>query len=224
MGGVSEREREIPSRVRLTGRALNAIVARAPWLWPVLRPAMRGFFDRNARGLGRAHRGRLGQPSRGARDGHRAALPRPRAGPRPRHRDRRGGAASSPASSPAPASAGSTSPRRWSGSRAPRSGSTPRGGWRSRSPTPPPCRSPTITSTSSPRSTCPPFFGEIARVLAPGGHVIVAASGGEATPFFTPAPVLERGFGAPRDRSARDRDGRCGHLLGRPRPRRPRVG
>jgi SAM-dependent methyltransferase len=40
----------------------------------------------------------------------------------------------------------------------------------------------------------PPFFAEIARVLRAGGHVIVASSLGSATPFYTPAPVLERGF------------------------------
>lgn len=40
----------------------------------------------------------------------------------------------------------------------------------------------------------PPFFAEIARVLRPGGSVIVAASHGAATPFFTPDSVLERGF------------------------------
>jgi ubiquinone/menaquinone biosynthesis C-methylase UbiE len=40
----------------------------------------------------------------------------------------------------------------------------------------------------------PPFFAEITRVLRPGGHVIVAASSGAATPFYTPDKVLERGF------------------------------
>ena len=40
----------------------------------------------------------------------------------------------------------------------------------------------------------PPFFSEIDRVLRPGGHVIVAASWGAATPFYTPSAVLERGF------------------------------
>jgi ubiquinone/menaquinone biosynthesis C-methylase UbiE len=40
----------------------------------------------------------------------------------------------------------------------------------------------------------PPFFAEIARVLRPGGHAIVASSSGPATPFFTPDAVLERGF------------------------------
>jgi demethylmenaquinone methyltransferase / 2-methoxy-6-polyprenyl-1,4-benzoquinol methylase len=40
----------------------------------------------------------------------------------------------------------------------------------------------------------PPFFAEIARVLRPGGHAIVAASLGDATPFYTSGPVLDRGF------------------------------
>lgn len=40
----------------------------------------------------------------------------------------------------------------------------------------------------------PPFFGETSRVLRHGGHVIVAASSGDRTPFFTPEAVLERGF------------------------------
>jgi ubiquinone/menaquinone biosynthesis C-methylase UbiE len=40
----------------------------------------------------------------------------------------------------------------------------------------------------------PPFFREIARVLRPGGFVIVAASWGDRTPFYTPDKVLERQF------------------------------
>jgi ubiquinone/menaquinone biosynthesis C-methylase UbiE len=40
----------------------------------------------------------------------------------------------------------------------------------------------------------PPFFRETARVLRPGGYAIVATSWGDATPFYTPATVLERGF------------------------------
>lgn len=40
----------------------------------------------------------------------------------------------------------------------------------------------------------PPFFAEISRVLRHGGHAIVAASSGDRTPFFTPDAVLERGF------------------------------
>ena len=40
----------------------------------------------------------------------------------------------------------------------------------------------------------PPFIGEVARVLRPGGHVVVASSWGEATPFYTPKAVLDWGF------------------------------
>jgi SAM-dependent methyltransferase len=41
----------------------------------------------------------------------------------------------------------------------------------------------------------PPFFAEIARVLRPGGFVVIAASWGPGTPFYTPESVLRRGFG-----------------------------
>jgi SAM-dependent methyltransferase len=40
----------------------------------------------------------------------------------------------------------------------------------------------------------PPFFSEIGRVLRPGGFVLVAASWGSGTPFYTPDSVLRRGF------------------------------
>jgi SAM-dependent methyltransferase len=40
----------------------------------------------------------------------------------------------------------------------------------------------------------PPFFSEIGRVLRPGGFALVAASWGASTPFYTPESVLRRGF------------------------------
>lgn len=40
----------------------------------------------------------------------------------------------------------------------------------------------------------PPFFAEVSRVLRHGGHALWAASSGPATPFFTPQSVLERSF------------------------------
>jgi ubiquinone/menaquinone biosynthesis C-methylase UbiE len=40
----------------------------------------------------------------------------------------------------------------------------------------------------------PTYFDETARVLAPGGHVIVASSLGAATPYYTPESLLRRRF------------------------------
>jgi ubiquinone/menaquinone biosynthesis C-methylase UbiE len=40
----------------------------------------------------------------------------------------------------------------------------------------------------------PAFFDELARVLSPGGHVIVVSSLGTATPCHTPERLLEGGF------------------------------
>jgi ubiquinone/menaquinone biosynthesis C-methylase UbiE len=40
----------------------------------------------------------------------------------------------------------------------------------------------------------PPFFAETARVLRPGGYFVITATFGPATPFYTPEPVLRRGF------------------------------
>ena len=40
----------------------------------------------------------------------------------------------------------------------------------------------------------PPFFDEIVRVLRPGGSVIVASSHGERTPFYTPPKLLRWKF------------------------------
>ena len=38
-----------PRRIRLIGRTMNGLVARAPWLWPALKGPMRGYFDDRAR-------------------------------------------------------------------------------------------------------------------------------------------------------------------------------
>ena len=40
----------------------------------------------------------------------------------------------------------------------------------------------------------PPFFAELARVVRPGGQVVVAASWGPSTPFYTDEAALDRGF------------------------------
>jgi SAM-dependent methyltransferase len=52
-----------------------------------------------------------------------------------------------------------------------------------------------------------PFFDELARLVAPGGHVAVGASAGSSTPIYVPPSRLReelarRGFGDFRDASA----------------------
>ena len=39
-----------PRRIRFIGRTLSLVAARLPWLWPVLRPLVRRFWDRMAQG------------------------------------------------------------------------------------------------------------------------------------------------------------------------------
>jgi len=40
----------------------------------------------------------------------------------------------------------------------------------------------------------PPFFERVSALVAPGGYVVSIASRGPATPFYSPATTLERGF------------------------------
>ena len=40
-----------------------------------------------------------------------------------------------------------------------------------------------------------PFFDELARVVAPGGHVVFALSAGPATPIYVPPERLRRELG-----------------------------
>lgn len=186
-------ERPTPTHVRLTGRALNATIARAPWLWPLLRPAMQGFFERAAPGWdvrtgagSAAHLAPLAaatplvapEPERildlGTGTGE-AALFLAREFPRARVR---GADLSEQMVRAAKAKVG-LDPDGRIAFRVADAGALPYGG---------------DSFDLVAQLNMPPFFAEIARVLRPGGHVIVAASWGEQTPFYTPEAVLERGF------------------------------
>jgi malonyl-CoA O-methyltransferase len=45
------------------------------------------------------------------------------------------------------------------------------------------------------QNNVPVYFGEIARVLAPGGRILITSTFGPATPYYTPHRVLKRRFG-----------------------------
>ena len=65
----------------------------------------------------------------------------------------------------------------------------------------------------------PLFFAEVARVVRPKGQVVVAASWGAETPFFTPHATIAGGF-AKRGIAEHAAGGRGPrHLLGRPQGR-----
>ena len=64
-----------------------------------------------------------------------------------------------------------------------------------------------------------PFFDELARVVAPGGHVAVAYSLGDRTPIYVPLPRVRAEPRAPRPRgsSSSRRPGPAPLLAARPR-------
>ncbi len=190
---MAEREREIPAQIRIIGRALNGTVARLPWLWPALRPAMRSFFDRSAvgwderTGAGSADHlaalaaatGELAlDPERvleiGTGTGE-AALFLAREYPRARVRGV------------------DLSEEMIRAARA-KVGLDPEGRIAFKVGDAAALPYPDESFDLVAQVNMPPFFAEIARVLRPGGAVAIAASRGPATPFYTPQSVLDRGF------------------------------
>ncbi len=181
-----------PKRIRVIGRALNGTIARAPWLWPVLRAPMRRYFDQLAEGWDErtsagsvVHLESLAvavtevspEPERildvGTGTGAAAlflAREFPRAGIR-------GVDVSEEMIRAAQAKVG-LDPDGRIAFRVADAGSLPYG---------------EDSFDLVTQVNVPPFFGEIARVLRPGGHVIFASTG-PGTPFYTPNPVLERGM------------------------------
>ncbi|HEX2468192.1 MAG TPA: methyltransferase domain-containing protein [Solirubrobacterales bacterium] len=188
----SER-RPTPPRIRIAGRALNATIARAPWLWPVLKRPVRAFFERAAPGWdqrtgagGVEHLAALAtavihvapEPERvldlGTGTGE-AALFCAREFPHARVR-------------------GVDISEEMVRSAQAKIGLDPDGRVAFRVDDAAKLSYDDDSFDLVVGVNMPPFFGEIARVLRPGGHAIVVASWGEATPFYTPDAVLDRGF------------------------------
>jgi SAM-dependent methyltransferase len=182
-----------PLPVRVIGKALARMVARAPWTWPLMRRPLRGFFDRLAGGWD--ERVRPDAPE------HLAAL----------------AAAVARLETP-PARAldlgtGTGAGALWLAREFPRAGVT---GVdiseamieqaRRKLPAELSGRVDFLVGDAERLSfadgsfdlvaqiSVPVFFDEVARVLAPGGHVVVVSSLGLKTPFHTPLRTLRHGF------------------------------
>ena len=182
-----------PTRVRLIGRAMNNAVAHAPWLWPLLKRPMASYFDGLAVGWdertdapGTSHLAPLAvavtkidrRPERALDIGTGtgvAALFVSREFP---HASVRGVDVSEEMIRQAKAKVGLDPSGRVA--------------FRVADAAALPFEDDSFDLVT--QLNMPPFFAETARVLRHGGHVIVAASSGERTPFFTPDSVLERGF------------------------------
>jgi SAM-dependent methyltransferase len=183
-----------PARVRLIGRTLTAVVTRAPWLWPLLKRRTASYFDDRALGWddrtgapGASHLAPLAvgvtkidrRPERaldlGTGTGV-AALFLAREFPRA---SIRGVDISGEMVRQAQLKVG-LDPEGRIAFRVADASHLP---W-------PEAHFDLVTQLNM-----PPFFAETARVLRHGGHVVIAASSGDRTPFFTPDAVLERGLG-----------------------------
>jgi len=206
--GASNVDPGPPARNKLIGRAMNATVARAPWLWPVLKGPMRSYFDDRASTWDE----RTGAP--GADHLAPLAMAVTKIDRRPeRALDIGTGtgvaalflAREFPYASIRGVDVSEEMIRRAKA----KVGLDPDGRVAFR----------VADSSALPYDdgdfdlvtllNMPPFFAEIARVLRHGGHAIVAASWAERTPFYTPDPVLERGFG--RNGMVLVTTGRIGH-------------
>jgi len=182
-----------PQRDRLLGRALNTLIARAPWLWPLLRGPTRRFFSERASGWdqrtgagGAEHLAPLAAavlcvdraPERvldiGCGTGQ-GTLFLAREFPQGRVR---GVDLSEEMIRAAVAKVG-LDPEGRIAFKVGDAASLPY---------------PDDSFDLVAQLNMPPFFNEIARVLRPGGHAIVASSWGPATPFYTRPSLLRWKF------------------------------
>jgi SAM-dependent methyltransferase len=189
---ASERSRP-PTRIRIMGRALNSALVRAPWLWPVLKRPVRGFFERSAPGWD--ERTGAGSPEHLA---PLAAAALHLGDPPERVLDigtgTGEGALVLAREFPRASVRGIDISEGMVRTAQRKIGLDPEGrvAFRVADAASLPYEADSFDLVA--QLNMPPFFAEIARVLRPGGRVIVAASWGAQTPFFTPTPVLERGF------------------------------
>jgi ubiquinone/menaquinone biosynthesis C-methylase UbiE len=190
---MTSEDRPTPARIRVIGRMLNRLIVRAPWIWPVIRGPMRGFFDRSAPGWDERtragsvdHLGALGgallhvkpAPERALEVGTgtgEGALLIAREFPQARVR-------------------GVDISEQMIRAAVAKVGLDPEGriAFRVADAADLPYDDESFDLVA--HLNMPPFIEETARVLRPGGQVIVASSWGSATPFYTPDSALDWGF------------------------------
>jgi SAM-dependent methyltransferase len=215
---VEETRRPTPERIRIAGRALNATIAHAPWLWPLLRRPMHAFFERAAPGWDE-------RTGAGGVE-HLAALAKAttHVSPEPERALDLGTGTGEAAlflarEFPRASVRGVDISEGMIRAAQRKVGLDPDGRIAFK----------VADAAALPYDedsfdlvvgvNMPPFFKEIARVLRPGGHAIVVSSWGEATPFYTPDAVLDRGFGRHGiERVAAGQAGDGSYWVGRTRP------
>jgi ubiquinone/menaquinone biosynthesis C-methylase UbiE len=173
-----------PLRARLIGRTLSALIAHAPWLWGVIRAPVQRFWDRTA-----ARWDANETPNRTA--ALRAALPE-MGDPKRILEIGTGtgsGAAILKARFPGAEVTGvDLSPEMVRIAQAKVPGITFEPADAARLPFP------DGSFDLVTQNNVPVYFGEIARVTAPGGRVLITSTFGSATPYYTPHNVLRRRF------------------------------
>src|SRR6266511_729241 len=190
---ASEERRPTPARIRIMGCMLNRLVVRAPWAWPAIRGAMRGFFERAAPGWD----ARTGAGSVEHLAALAAALLHVKPAPE-RALDLGTGtgegalliAREFPQASVRGVDMSAEMIRAAQG----KIGLDPQGrvAFRVADAADLPYDDDSFDLVTN--LNMPPFIREVARVLRPGGQVIVASSWGAGTPFYTPNAVLAWGY------------------------------
>jgi ubiquinone/menaquinone biosynthesis C-methylase UbiE len=185
--------RPTPRRIKLAGRALNRAIVRAPWIWPLVRVPMRGFFDRAARGWD----ARTGAGSVEHLAPLAAALLHVRPAPERALEVGTGtgeGALLLAREFPQASVRGVDISEEMIRAATAKVGLDPeaRIAFRVADAAELPYDDESFDLVA--HLNMPPFIPEVDRVLRPGGYAIVASSWGPATPFYTPTGALDWGF------------------------------
>ena len=190
---MASKDRPTPARIRVIGRTLNRLIVRAPWIWPVIRGPMRGFFDRSAPGWD--ERTRAGSVDHLAALG--GALLHVKPAPERALEVGTGtgeGALLIAREFPQARVRGVDISEQMIRAAVAKVGLDPEGriAFRVADAADLPYDDESFDLVA--HLNMPPFIEETTRVLRPGGQVIVASSWGPATPFYTPDSALDWGF------------------------------